>query len=125
MSDDKLNGQVDDCLRALIDVTVSNSASGETQVVAAWIDTAFNGQFVFPRKLIEQLRLEQLAATDAILADESKVTLESYVCYINWFGTEIAAQVVSNDGKMPLLVTELLASRMLVIDYANRRLSLD
>jgi len=109
----------------LIDVTVSNSTSGETQVVAAWIDTAFNGQFVFPRKLIEQLGLEQFAATDAILADGSKVTLESYVCYMNWFGTMIAAQVVAKDGKLPLLGTELLADRMLVIDYANRRLSLD
>jgi predicted aspartyl protease len=80
---------------------------------------------VFPRRLIEQMCLEQQAATDAILADGSKVTLESYVCYMEWFGEAIAAQVIANDGNLPLLGTELLAGRVLLIDYANRRLSLD
>jgi clan AA aspartic protease len=120
-----LNGRVDDLLRALIEVPVGRSRSGERNVVTAWIDTAFNGQFVFPRQLIEQLRLEQLAATEAILADGSKVTLESYVCYTEWFSTVVATQVIANDGKMPLLGTELLANRVLLIDYANRRVSLD
>ena len=120
-----MNGQVDDLLRALIEVKVSNSPSGESHVVTAWIDTAFNGQFVFPRQLIEQFGLEQHAATEAILADGSKVTLESYVCYMKWFGSETPVQVVANDGKLPLLGTELLAKRILHIDYKNRRLSLD
>ena len=56
---------------------------------------------------------------------KSMITLESYVCYMEWFGTLIAAQVVANDGKLPLIGTELLASRVLHIDYASRRLSLD
>ena len=120
-----MNGQVDDLLRALLDVKVSESPSDETHVITAWIDTAFNGQFVFPRQLIEQLNLKQFAATEAILADGRKVTLESYVCYTEWFGTLIAAQVVANDGKLPLIGTELLANRVLHIDYASRRLSLD
>ncbi|GMQ80474.1 MAG: hypothetical protein BMS9Abin04_469 [Planctomycetia bacterium] len=80
-----MNGQVDDLLRALIDVKVSNSPSGEANANTAWIDTAFNGQFVFPRRMIERLNLKQFAATEAILADGSKVTLESYVCYMEWF----------------------------------------
>jgi clan AA aspartic protease len=116
---------VDDQLRALLDVKVSNAPSGKTDVVTAWIDTAFNGQFVFPRQLVEQLNLKQFAATEAILADGSKVTLESYGCYMEWFGKLIAVQVVANDGKLPLIGTELLASRVLHIDYASCRLSLD
>ncbi len=39
-----MNGQVDDLLRALIDVKVSNSPSGDANAITAWIDTAFNGQ---------------------------------------------------------------------------------
>jgi len=120
-----LNGRVDDLLRALIDVPVGSHRSDDRTDVTAWIDTAFNGQFVFTRRHIEQLRLEQLAATEAILADGSKVMLESYVCYMQWFGVVIAAQVIANDGQLPLLGTELLANRVLLIDYANRRLSLD
>ncbi len=90
-----------------------------------WIDTAFNGHFVFPQQLIEQLGLTQFAATDAVLADGSYVTLESYVCYIDWFGSIVPAQVIANDGKLPLLGTELLSNRNLHIDYANRRLTLN
>jgi clan AA aspartic protease len=93
--------------------------------VTVWIDTAFNGFLVFPRRLIDHLGLEQEAATDAILADGSCVTLESYICYIEWFGTLVEAQVVANEGKLPLLGTELLAGRVLVADYARKRLSLD
>jgi len=120
-----LNGQVDALLRALIEVEVSDTPSGNAQSVTAWIDTAFNGQFVFPRQVIDQLGLEQLAATEAILADGSKVTLETFLCYVTWFGSATAAQVVANDGRVPLLGTELLAGRTLLIDYANHRLSLD
>ena len=108
-----MNGHVDDLLRALLDVKVSHSPSAENNVITAWIDTAFNGQFVFPRQLIEQLNLKQSAATEAILADGRKVSLESYVCYMEWFGSSIAAQVIANDGKMPLIGTELLANRRL------------
>jgi clan AA aspartic protease len=120
-----LNGHVDTLLRALIEVEVCDTPSGIARSVTTWIDTAFNGQFVFPRPLIDQLGLEQLAATDAILADGSKVTLETYLCYVSWFGRATAAQVVANDGRVPLLGTEFLAGRTLLIDYANYRLSLD
>lgn len=120
-----MNGRVDDSLRALVDMNVSNSASGTMHAVTAWIGTAFNGQLVFSRQLIQQLNLKQRAAAEAILADGSKVTLESYVCYMKWFDMVIAAQVVANDGRLPLLGTEMLANRILLIDYANRRLSLD
>jgi clan AA aspartic protease len=120
-----LNGEVDELRRALIEVEVSRSSGGAIERVTAWIDTAFNGEFVFPRRLIEALDLEQAAATVAILADGKNVRLESYICHVRWFGDTIAAQVIANDGSMPLLSTELLGERVLHIEYRNRRLSLD
>jgi predicted aspartyl protease len=69
-------------------------SDGSSQL-AVWIDTAFNGFFVFPRDLIEDLGLHQEAATEAILADGKRVTLESYVCYVEWFGKSVAAQVIA------------------------------
>jgi clan AA aspartic protease len=86
-------------------------------VVTVWIDTAFNGFLVFPEDLIKKLGLQPQAVTEAILADGSRVTLESFVCYIEWFGEIVAAQVIGNTGKLPLLGTELLAKRKLLIDY--------
>lgn len=53
------------------------------------------------------------------------MTLESYVCYVDWFSEVVAAQVIANEGKLPLLGTELLANRRLVVDYPNGSVSLD
>ena len=112
-----MTGRVDDSLRALVDVAIRRTESEAPSVLPVWIDTAFNGFLVFPQELIEELGLQQEAATDAILADGSRVTLESFVCYIEWFGEVVPAQVIGNNGKLPLLGTELLAKRKLLIDY--------
>jgi clan AA aspartic protease len=120
-----LKGRVDDARRALLDVNARSKPSDRATAITAWIDTAFNGYFVFPKRLIDQLGLEQEAATDAILADGSRVTLESYVCFVEWFGTLIATQVVANEGRLPLLGTEMLAGHVLLIDYVQNRVSVD
>lgn len=119
-----MNGYVDSS-RALLEVCVSKSQAEASHPLTVWIDTAFDGFFVFPHELIVKLGLRQEAATEAILADGSCVTLESYVCYIEWFGSVVAAQVIANQGKMPLLGTEFLSGRRLVIDYVERTVGLE
>ena len=114
-----MNGHVDEHQRALLDVEIRSQASADPTSLAVWIDTAFNGFFVFPREVIEYLRLHQAAATDAVLADGQIVTLESYICYVEWFGETIGAQVIANDGRMPLIGTELLHPHRLVVDYST------
>jgi clan AA aspartic protease len=106
-----LNGRVDESFRALVDLPIRCSESETPTVVTVWIDTAFNGFLVFPQNLIEKLGLHQEAATEAILADGNRVTLESFACHVEWFGELIPAQVIGNTGKMPLLGTELLAKK--------------
>jgi clan AA aspartic protease len=120
-----LNGRVDESRRALLEVEIRRKASEKPTVVTVWIDTAFTGFFVFPQQMIEDLGLEQEAATEAILADGSRVTLESYVCYLEWFGKTISAQVIANDGKLPLLGTELLVNRKLLVDYVDGKVFIE
>ena len=62
--------------------------------------------------------------TDAVLADGSKVTLETFVCFIDWFGSRMPLQVIANEGRFPLLGTGLLEQHVLHIDYAKKELSL-
>ncbi len=120
-----MNGRVDEDRRALWDVSVETAKGAELLTLTVWIDTAFNGALVFPVELIKQLGLQQQAATEAILADGRRVVLESYVCYLKWFGNVIAAQVIANDGKLPLLGTELLDNRRLTVDYHARTVTLE
>ena len=119
-----MKGHVDDELRALLEVSTRRQLPGPARSVTVWIDTAFNGYLVFPRRLIRELDLAQEAATDAVLADGSCVTLETYVCYVEWFGSFVPAQVIANEGSLPLLGTEMLADRVLLVDYSRKQLSL-
>ena len=73
-------GRVDDKNRALLMVFVSNRLKGTYTPVTTWIDTAFDGHLVLSMELIRDLELEDLVETEAILADGSKVTLETYLC---------------------------------------------
>jgi len=120
-----LIGIVDERNRALIDVPVRRTLNSRQVSVTAWIDTAFDGHLVFPKRLIEELDLESLVETEAILADGRRVTLETFVCYVDWFGNLIPLQVVANDGKLPLVGTGLLEERVLHIDYLDKQLTLD
>jgi clan AA aspartic protease len=118
-------GIVDDKGRALLDVPISNGLNGVYAPVTAWVDAAFDGHLVFPHELIQQLQLESLVETEAILADGSKVTLETFICYVDWFGSRIPLQVIANNGRFPLLGTGLLEQRVLHIDYPRKTLSLN
>ena len=117
-------GHVDRDRRALLPVAVLPRLKEKSVLVESWIDTAFDGHFVFPSTLVEELGLDTLVETDAILADGTKVTLETFVAYLDWFGEIIPVQVVSNDGQHPLLGTALLQERHLVIDYRKRTVEL-
>lgn len=89
-----MKGFVDERDRALIPIRVANGLRSETNEVIAWIDTAFDGHLVFSRELISRLKLEALVETEAILADGSKVSLESYFALL--IGLEIKSQFKSS-----------------------------
>lgn len=112
-------------MRALLEVTIRADPNDNGVLITAWVDSAFNGHLVFSKSLIEELGLSQEAATHAILADGNVTMLESYLCYVEWFGEIVPAQVIANDGKFPLLGTGLLKNRVLNIDYVAKKLSLD
>ena len=120
-----MKGNVDERNRALITISVGRAIDGQFEDVIAWIDTAFDGHLVFSASLIDRLALESLVETEAILADGSKVALETFICFVDWFGERIPVQVIGNEGKFPLLGTELLAGRELSISYVNKELRLD
>jgi clan AA aspartic protease len=117
-------GTVDEALRALIGVPVSASLTGDRKEILAWVDTAFNGGLVIPRKWIVELGLPQQSSAEAILADGQLVVLETYACFFDWFGNTYKTQIVTSDAEYALLGTMLLEGRRLEIDYAQKSLQL-
>lgn len=119
-----MKGNVDEELRALIRVPVSSAANGKRHEIVVWIDTAFNGGLVIPKRQIEDLGLVQESATEAILANGQSVELEMYQCFIDWFGMTYETQVAANYSAFPLLGTQLLDGRRLVVDYQAKTIEL-
>ena len=118
-----MKGIVDDELRALIRIPIAASKESARHELLVWIDTAFNGGLVVPRKQITKLKLAKESSAEATLADGSLVELETYSCFFDWFGQSFETQIIANDGVYPLLGTMLLAGRRLVIDYQARTLN--
>lgn len=119
-----MKGFVDDKLRALVRVPVSASSDGRREVINVWIDTAFNGTLVLPRKHVAELGLVKESSAEAILADGQAVELETFSCFFDWFGNCNETQVVANDGEYTLLGTMLLDAHRLDIDYQARTVAL-
>jgi clan AA aspartic protease len=115
-----VNGFVDDQLRALIRVPVSASRDGERTDILTWIDTAFNGGLAIPREQIAALGLSKQSSAEAILADGRSVELETFACFLDWFGNTYETQIAASDGEYPLLGTMLLDGRHLDIHYAAK-----
>ena len=118
-------GTVDERGRALLDVRISNKLKGEYTAVTTWLDTAFDGHLVLSLELIKELGLDSLVETEAILADGSRVCLETFVCCVEWFGERRLLQVIANEGRFPLLGTGLLEQRVLQIDYRMKTVTVN
>ena len=119
-----MKGWVDDQLRALLRVPVSASRSGERTEVVVWIDTAFNGGLAIPRQQVADLGLVQESSAEAVLADGRSVELETFACFLDWFGNCYQTQVAASDGQYPLLGTLLLAGHCLDINYGEKTVEL-
>ncbi len=119
-----MNGFVDDQLRALLRVPVSASRDGERTDLVVWIDTAFNGGLAIPQKQVADLGLVKQSSAEAILADGRSVELETFACFVDWFGNSYETQIAASDGEYPLLGTMLLNGRRLEISYAEKTVEL-
>jgi clan AA aspartic protease len=111
-------------LRALLRVPVSGSRAGTRLDIVVWIDTAFNGGLALPRKQIAELGLEKESSAEAIMADGQCVELETFACFVDWFGHCYETQIVAKDGEYPLLGTMLLDNHRLEIDYEAKTVDL-
>ena len=119
-----MKGFVDDNLRALLRVPVAPSREGNRTDIVVWIDAAFNGGLVIPRKQIVELRLVRESSAEAILADGHAIELETFACFFDWFSDCYETQIVANDGEYPLLGTMLLNGHRLDIDYKAKTVDL-
>jgi clan AA aspartic protease len=120
-----VKGFVDEFGRALLRLPIRAGHDAESAEILAWIDTAFNGELVIPRQMIQDANLVQSGAIEARLADGKTVLLESFTCLVDWFGETRTVEVIANEGEYSLLGIGLLLQRKLTIDYKSLALLMD
>jgi clan AA aspartic protease len=108
--------------RALVEISVRPPNSEQLRKLSAWVDTAFTGELVIPRREIERLDLTQSSAVVAGLADGNEVVLETFSCVVDWFGEERHVEAIESDSQYALLGTGLLRDHKLEVDYRLRTL---
>ena len=89
-----------------------------------WIDTAFNGELTILRQPIADEGLSKQSSAEAILAHGRSVELETFACFLDWFGKTYETQIAASDGEYPLLGTMLLNGRRLDINYTAKTVEL-
>lgn len=115
-----MKGWIDDQHRAMVEVMIAVHPLCERKAIHAWIDTAFDGHLVLPKSLIDQIGLELLAETEAILADGSIAKLKCFYGVVDWLDESVPVQVVENEGQLPLVGTGLLSCLELRINYREK-----
>jgi clan AA aspartic protease len=116
---------VDERLRALLPITLQHPATAIVAQWDVWVDTAFTGDLTAPRPLLATLHFPTAMAVEAILADGSRVKVNTYQAMVEWFGKQRLVEIVASDGEAPLLGLGLLKERKLSIDFAARTVTLD
>jgi clan AA aspartic protease len=118
-------GRVDVSARALLSLQLRQSEVSDAQELVVWIDTAFDGELVVPAADVQRLGLPQSSTCQAILANGTTVTLETYYCWIDWFGSYRRVEVVTSNARLPLLGTALLRKHKLTVDYRSGEVTLE
>ncbi len=120
-----MNGFIDENGRALLSVEVRPNPTSDVVAIEVWVDTGFTGDLVLSQTAIDSLGLDRSGSVDAILADGSQIELDTYTCFVNWFGEERRLEVVANEGDYPLLGVGLLLGLELRVNYHTLELTLD
>ncbi len=90
-------------------------AAGQTEEVAAVIDTGFTGSLTLPPALTALLGLQFQFEGEAVLADGEAVRLDVYEGTVVWDGGRREIPVIET-GNTPLIGMALLEGHRLTID---------
>ena len=120
-----MKGKVNEQGQSLIEIEVRATSTGVGRTVSAWVDTAFNGDFVLPRKTIEQLGLSKCAEIGAGLADGIVRSLDVFRAWIPWFDEIKEVEVVGSPGCTELLGVGLMLGHDLNVSYRTFDVTLD
>jgi clan AA aspartic protease len=112
-----ISGRVNIELDALVTITISGR-NGSSLTIDAAIDTGFNDRLALPRSMIEQLALQTIGYTTAVLGNGEEVQFTTFEAAVLWSDERMVIPVLETGGAA-LVGTELLRGLRLTIDYVE------
>jgi clan AA aspartic protease len=120
-----MTGKVDQSGRALLRMRLRHPTSAVVTETDGWVDTGFSGDLVLPQTLIVALGLPRGQAGGAVLADGSQIVVDTWVCFLEWFGEWKESEVVGTTGQIPLIGIGLLRNHELCVNYRTGTVAVD
>ena len=120
-----MKGVVDSRGRALLTIGIRSATDGPETSLNAWVDTAFTGDLVLPRREVERLGLSRSTLAEVVLGDGQATQLTAFTAWIMWFGQLREVEIVASEVETALLGVTMMLGRRLEIDYGKLRLTLD
>ena len=88
------------------------------------LDTGFDGALILPSSIVESLNLPIVARLVFELVGGAQMAASVALGEIEWLGEQRTVEVILSESNDALIGTEMFAGAKLVIDYANRAVSI-
>lgn len=88
------------------------------------LDTGFDGALILPTSIVESLNLPIVARLVFELVGGAQMAASVALGEIEWLGKQRTVEVILSESNDALIGTEMFATAKLMIDYANRAVSI-
>jgi clan AA aspartic protease len=84
------------------------------------VDTGFDGALILPASVVKRLALPVVARLLFELVGGARMSADVALGEIEWLGERRIVEVIMSEGNDALIGTEIFEGTKLVVDYANR-----
>jgi len=111
------SGRVNNLREALVEIRL-------TRGFECVVDTGFDGALIVPTSVAKRLGLPVVARLRFELVGGQQMTADVALGEIEWLGEHRSVEVIMSEGDDALVGTELFDRAKLLIDYANRQVTI-
>lgn len=112
-----INGSIILTRQATLPVSILNQGSGQYVTFNFLVDTGFTGGLQLPVGDVRRLALPLVDQVDSELADGRIVKANMHAATISWLGNQTTVNLISTEGNIPLIGTNLLWGSVTHIEW--------
>ena len=112
-----INGSITLTGQATLPVSILSQGNGQFVTFNFLVDTGFTGGLQLPVADVRRLALPLVDQVDSELADGRIVKANVHAATISWLGNQTTVNLISTEGNIPLIGTNLLWGSVTHIEW--------